>query len=693
MIDKVVDSERKSAEELLTRSAQELALAFDQEVLSTIQTLEALAEGNNIKRGDVKAFYNVARRVLEKQKTWRNIILLDRNNRLMSARFAWGEDLGPVVDRKSLDEVFRTGLPSIGNIFRSQDNSFPGFAIRVPVRNFKNEIVYVLTAMFGLEPTQKLVLKFSTAPGEWTRALIDREGIIAGRSRDPEKHLGNPASASLRQAVKTTERGIVESTTLENVKAYTGIYQAPFSGYVAAVAVPQEILGTQADMAQKSGFIVGFLFLIFSALATFLFSRPITRSITEAATAAAALASGQTPGMGPSRIKELSELCQSLFSASELLQSQDRAKRDFVANMSHELRTPLGIVLGMTDLLSKDLIPADEVKRTWDVIKRNGQHLLRIINDILDFSKAEAQQVTIEPVEFSLPNLLSAIVEDFATTAQKNNVQLKLTKDAGAPTLVYTDPVRVRQMVSNLVDNALKFTENGFIEIYLHSMTDAKVKITVRDTGVGIDDVQAAKFFTAFTQGDASHTRKYGGTGLGLSLSRKIGIALGGNVKLVSSKLGAGSEFEITFEIGPAPEETTASQNVNPKIINEPQKGLKILLAEDSQENTTLIKFYLKTLEAKIDCAVNGNEAVELARAQQFDVILMDIQMPGLDGYGATAKIREAGIKTPIIALTAHALSEHKSRALSSGFTDYLTKPIDRGQLLAAVHRHGSPSI
>ncbi len=485
------------------------------------------------------------------------------------------------------------------------------------------------------------------------------------------------------------EHGTFDTLTLDNVRGVSTFRRGPYSGWYVSVALPLDVLEAEARSTQRGVLIVALFVVLLSAASTVFYSARIKRAIRASSEGAAVLARGEIPDMKRSRISELEDLRRSLVSASELLRSRERAKSDFLANMSHELRTPLGIVLGMTDLLSKDDVAPEDRARSWEIVKRNGRQLLRLIDDILDVSKVDAKSLTIEGVDFSLNDLTSSIVEDFTPRARENGIEIKFVRDAGSRDLINSDPVRVRQVVSNLVGNAVKFTHQGVVTVRHHSSPGDLVRLTVSDTGIGLDENQRAKLFTAFSQGDETHSRRYGGTGLGLSLSRKLAQLLGGDVVLLESRPGEGSVFEFTFRPNPSTAAFDA-RVVETRARSEHgiPKGTRILLAEDSADNVALIETYLKRSGAQVSIASNGIVALELVEKGRFDLILMDIQMPDMDGYEATRIMRERGVTTPIVALTAHALDEHRSRALSGGFSDYLTKPIPRDALIETIERN-----
>jgi signal transduction histidine kinase len=693
LVNRFVEDKHAESLRFLEKSVDEMAYAFDQEIISTIRTLQALSMSKSLRDRDYKGFNEVLGRVLKTQPTWINILLNDSNlNLVLNANHPLSSKIGPAIEPESLKAVVETKRPIVGKVIPIPETtdalatqSFE-FAVRVPIFNQAGELTYILSAMLPVDVAQTLATKFSTAPNELTRTIVDQFGVIAARSKDPDKFIGGHASKTFLDLLQKNTAGLSTTQSLENISVITAFRTAPLSGWTAAIGVPSEHLDQQVWSVMTTIVVSALLLLLFSTLVTVFLSRWLTRSLNSATIGAAQLAAGQVPQITQTKIREIEQLRESLLQASKLLKSRERTKGDFLANMSHELRTPLGIVLGTADLLSSDLIEDRERARAWETLKRNGEQLRRVIDDVLDFSKVEANKLVVENIDFSINDLVSSIIEDFTALANAKNLKLHLIVPERIHDIVSADPVRVRQIISNLISNAIKFTDKGEISVEIRQ-DQGKITVRVTDTGIGLSEQQKTALFSDFTQGDSSHTRKYGGTGLGLSLSRKLARLLSGDVKLLSSEAGAGSVFEFSFI---APPSVDQSQVLHKKVRNETPTNLskrKILLAEDSQDNVDLLQAYLRNSGAEIHIATNGAEACTLAKAVDFDLILMDIQMPVMDGFEATELIRKTNSDVPILALTAHALFEQRSRALASGFDGYITKPISRENLFEAISK------
>jgi signal transduction histidine kinase/CheY-like chemotaxis protein len=382
----------------------------------------------------------------------------------------------------------------------------------------------------------------------------------------------------------------------------------------------------------------------------------------------------------------------------------NRAKSEFLANMSHEIRTPMTAILGFADLVDEDSGASPETREFVQTIRRSGEHLLSIVNDILDLSKIEAGRMTVERAECSILDVVREVVDMFQRRAADKSIRMSLIFVWPLPRRISSDSTRLRQVIANLVGNAVKFTESG--EVRITVSRDAKeprrIRCSVRDTGIGMSAGELADVFKPFTQADTSHTRRFGGTGLGLAISQRLAALLGGGIS-VRSRKGFGSTFTLTFDGGEiATADLVRSDADHARCVGSvtavaprPNRdGLgRVLLAEDGPDNQRLVSHLLRRAGADVDVVEDGQAAVDAAltaasAGQPFDVILMDMQMPILDGYSATRALRERGYRGAIVALTAHAMTGDREKCLAAGCNAFLTKPIDRRALIDCVRAH-----
>lgn len=407
--------------------------------------------------------------------------------------------------------------------------------------------------------------------------------------------------------------------------------------------------------------------------------------------------------------KEVERRSADLQDALKSAEEANQAKSSFLANMSHEIRTPMTAILGYTDLLIQESQDRPKAQDWLKIIGRNGKHLLEVINGILDLSKIEAGKLQVEGLACSPAEIIYEIAELMRPRAAEKGLALDIEFDGLVPDTIQTDPTRLRQVLMNLVGNAMKFTHEGGIKIVCRLVTKrgcTRLRIDVQDTGIGMTPDQLGRLFEPFSQADSSTTRKYGGTGLGLAISRRLSRMLGGNL-VVSSTHERGSTFIVTLETGPVEDgalvdgselaqrwqKAYAEAPAKTPEKEKPLEGVRVLLAEDGEDNQRLISTLLTRAGAQVTVAENGEVAFEratraLRESAPFDLIFMDMQMPVLDGYTATTKLRQHGYVGPVIALTAHAMSNDRQKCLDAGCNDYATKPINAALLVNAAVRN-----
>jgi PAS domain S-box-containing protein len=403
--------------------------------------------------------------------------------------------------------------------------------------------------------------------------------------------------------------------------------------------------------------------------------------------------------------KLLREKNQQLADAHQQAQTATRAKSEFLANMSHEIRTPMTAILGYTDLLLHDesFSASNQAHvASLQTVRRNGQHLLELINDLLDLSKIEAGRMSVELISTDSAKVVHEVHELMKVRAQEKHLDLNIRFDTPLPAAIESDPTRLRQILINLVGNAIKFTQQGSVTLavrYANLGTTGRIEFDVIDTGIGMTPEQIAKLFQPFAQADASTTRKFGGTGLGLTISKRFAEMLGGDIS-IRSEFGKGTCFTAAFAINttsnvPLVEVARMAESARTIAVPTPLPRIEslILLAEDGPDNQRLISTVLRKAGAEVTVVENGQLACDaalqaLAEQRPFDVILMDMLMPVMDGYAATFFLRSNNYSGPIIALTANAMSGDREKCIHAGCTDYATKPIQRESLIRTIARY-----
>lgn len=412
------------------------------------------------------------------------------------------------------------------------------------------------------------------------------------------------------------------------------------------------------------------------------------------------------------RTAELQSANEALSISKDAAEQANRAKSQFLANMSHEIRTPMTAIQGFAELLQTSELGAGERQAYASTIRRNSEHLLALLDDVLDLSRIEADRLQLAPERTPLVPLLQDVLELMQAQATAKHLPLRLRLQTSLPAWVVIDPLRLRQVLLNLIGNAIKFADKGEITVIVSMQpaaaeTPAVLTISVRDCGIGISAEQMQRLFQPFAQADPSTTRRYGGSGLGLAISRRLVGLMGGELA-AESELGAGSEFRVVLQLAGNVETTSdaSTQIVRPPSgpLQGPQlplaqpfdRPIRALVAEDGVDNQLLLTTYLRYAGAEVHLAADGRAAVDMALAAEasdspFDVVVMDMQMPDLDGYEATQRLRATGFTRPIVALTAHAMAGDRERCLAAGCTDYVAKPVSRAALLAAVWRNLVP--
>jgi PAS domain S-box-containing protein len=385
-----------------------------------------------------------------------------------------------------------------------------------------------------------------------------------------------------------------------------------------------------------------------------------------------------------------------LGKAKEKAEAANQAKSDFLANMSHDIRTPMNAILGFTELLKRGYGRNEtDAKKYLETIHASGKHLLEIINDILDLSKIEANMLDVEKLSCTPHAIVREVVTVLGVRAREKGIGLDFRADGGIPEAIVSDPTYLRRIITNLVGNSIKFTEQGAVTVVLRLAAGAspQIAIDVIDTGIGIPAHRLESMFDPFTQADSSVTRRFGGTGLGLTISRRFARALGGDI-IVTSEEGKGSTFTVTVDTGPLEgvrmlrNADLAAQVSADTAANETRwkfPPARVLVVDDGAENRELVRLVLAEAGLVVTEAENGQVGVDKARAEPFDVVLMDMQMPVMDGYTATRLLRADGMKIPIFALTANAMKGAEHDVLEAGCSGILVKPVNIDELLETL--------
>lgn len=387
-----------------------------------------------------------------------------------------------------------------------------------------------------------------------------------------------------------------------------------------------------------------------------------------------------------------------IIEAKEAAESANTAKSLFLANISHEIRTPLAAIQGFSKLLYDPDISETDREHFFGMVEKNGNQLMALIDDLLDFTKIETNKMVLEKVPFSLRQLMDDVVNSLSIKAAEKALQINVSFGANIPDVIISDPTRLRQVLFNVIGNGIKFTDRGSVSVKVEKVIQkgrqtCDIRFIINDSGIGMTDGQQQGLFQAFTQADASTTRRFGGTGLGLVISKRLAQAMSGDLRLLSSIPKEGSTFELTIDSGVtssawntevpskiAPARTNLMHKLKEYIGTMENKS--ILVADDALENRILLERILSKTGAHIASVENGAEALERFDQKNFDAVILDIQMPICDGYQTASRLRQGGFKGPIVALTAHAMREERNRCLEAGFDEHISKPVDFVKLI-----------
>jgi signal transduction histidine kinase/ActR/RegA family two-component response regulator len=691
--------ERTAVERDLVETATALATDLDRSVQGTVSTLEAMAQARALDGPDLEAFYAEAQRVLPTQPHWRAIaVLLPSGQQLMNTLRPLGTTLPSATDLDSVRRAVATRQPVLGDLAQGRIDGTWAFQVRVPVMR-EGDVKYVLTATLTADALAGVIRQERRRHEEWTRALVDRRGVIGARTRAPEQYVGKPGTAEFGRQITAAEHGIYRDRTIDGADVYVAFARAPHSGWTAAVAVPMAVVEgpPRRQLAAIGGLGVGLLTV--SGVGAFLFARRVARRIGQAATAAEAIVHGEHPPEEESGVEEVARLEEALRQSSALLrrrgaererlleraEAANRAKDDFLATLSHELRTPLTAILGWAGMLRSGRLGAREREQALDVIQRNARLQRQLIDELLDVSRIVAGKLELELSPVDLRAIVTAATDTMRPAAEAKGLVLECSR-CEEPAIVDGDSARLQQVLVNLLSNAVKFTPTaGRVDVNV-KVVDRHAMVSVTDTGRGIDPAFLPHIFDRFRQGAVAVTAR-GGLGLGLAIVHHLVLLHGGTVAAESDGDGRGARFIVTLPLSHASRLAAAAPplDVEERVL----AGSRILVVDDEPDTLQMLVAALAMQKADVARAVSAGAALAMLETFPADILVSDIRMPDKDGYALIHEVRRrerhGARRVAAVALTADAGPDDRERARGAGFDLHIGKPVDPQQLVAAL--------
>jgi len=724
IVRKLSVEEREATERRTLIAARTLAEAVERETFSSIRTLQALAKSEELDQRDYESFYLEVRRVLSTQP-WLTVTLVTPDGQpILNAKRPYGIELPPPNEPESLQRTIQTREPTVGNLAAGYIGNRMAFPIRVPILR-EGEVQYVLTAIMTPQALTDAVEKQTPIEDEWTRTVVDGEGIVVARTRDPQRFVGRRGTPPFLQKIAASSEGVYQDITLEGQQVYVAFHRITGSQWTAAVTVPVMVVEDPAQQAMGLVITAGLVSLLLSLAGAIALSEGISRSISRVTKGAKTLAQGGKPEVGFSSIQEVALLGNALETAANLLAEQERErmehldrveaaraeaeaanrlKDEFLITISHELKTPLNAILGWSTLLQTGRLDAEKTEQAIATIERNARVQARLVDDLLDTSRIITGKLRLETEPVDLAAVITNALDSIRHGAEAKAIQLhtQLMPDMEP---VLGDQNRLQQVVWNLLSNAVKFTPSGGNVTAKLKKVDNWAEITICDTGRGIKPEFLPYVFDRFRQADSSTTREFGGLGLGLAIVRHLVELHGGTVWADSKGLDQGAAFTLRLPLNRAPLKASPSsipshtESSIPSaallVESDKLKGARILVVDDEPDARDMTAAVLTPQGATVRVCESAAEGFAAVTTWNPTVILSDIGMPQEDGYSFMARVRvwesAQGGRIPAIALTAFAREEDRNRAIAAGYDRHLAKPIDPVELVTLVAHLVSP--
>ncbi|MBC7455519.1 MAG: response regulator [Massilia sp.] len=706
----LLKAEREAALKGVREIARTALVSIDRELTNTESAVRMLATSNHLARGDFAQFYDKARYADKPGATW--TALLDESGKvLLSTSVPYGTPMPQTSVGERITKVLDGGVPQISNLIRGAVTRQLLVVVDVPVTTTRG-IRYVISQGFRVAHFTR-VLNQVNAPSSWMAGVFDRNGNTIAQSSATNAVQRGDTKADLRAAIRDKTVGVIRNASDGDGdrQLYTVLERSALSGWTVAVGVPR----ADVEAAAHRALLVSMLGLAAAigcaAVAGLFFARRLSASIHRAAQSAHALARGEELSQSPSaasgvvevdavqaaivgaamvvnrekQSRQQAEDQRALLFASEhearnIAEQQNRAKDEFLAMLGHELRNPLAAIVNAASVLGFQAMSAASAARASEIIVRQSGHLTRIVDDLLDVGRVHSGKILLERRALRLDLLVASYGASLCESARGAQHEISVATE---PVWVDADPTRIEQIVANLLDNAIKYTPaGGRVALAVRAEGDEAV-LAVSDTGIGICCELMPHVFELFAQGDCALDRAQGGLGVGLALVRRLAVMHGGRVSAHSAGLGQGSRFELRLpRVAPG-----GQVPVSPGILASSRQ--RILLIEDNADGREMMAMMLEAQQYQVVAAIDGGEGLRLALEHRPDIALVDIGLPGIDGYEVARRMRAnpATSVVRLVALTGYGQESDRVRALEAGFDAHLVKPVDLNLLMEVLEQ------
>ncbi len=691
---------RSGAQDRLLQGARTTAVSLDRMFEANIHALEALAQSEHLEDQHLDQFWREAFRMEQAQPTWIAVTLQRPDGVvLLDARPSSEPSFPRPDDVASLQAVLRTGSPAVGDLV-SAPGIDPAFQVRVPVMRSDRAVRYVLSATVRAEAVAEIQRAESRPVSEWTRGVVDGQGLVVARTRDPERSVGRPSTPTFSASIHAMPEGVFRSVTLEGVPSYVAFRRSSLSGWVAAVVVERNRLDAPVRDMALGVTALGLSAILFAGLGAYLVSRRLSRTIVAASRAADELAQGRRPALSASGVEEVDRLAGALVRSADLLaqrererdqnlaraeasraeaERESRAKDEFLAMLGHELRNPLAPIVSAVELLRRRGL---EGSRELAVIDRQAQHLAHLVDDLLDVARITRGRIAlrIEPVR-----LAAAVARAAETTGPMlQGRQHVLLVNVPPDLVVRGDPVRLAQVVGNLLSNAARYTPpGGRIEVRARR-EGGRAVLEVEDDGQGMSPELVPRVFDLFVQGPRALDRPEGGLGLGLTLVRRLVELHGGSVAARSAGPGRGSTFTVTLPVA-------VEAPVSAPVPAAARRGRtrRILVVDDNTDSADLMSELFREAGHEVVSAHDGLAALRAIEGFVPEIAFLDVGLPAMDGYELAGRIAQRlGRRAPaFVSVTGYGQPSDRERSRAAGFVRHVVKPADPQELLELIEQ------